>query len=643
MFIFRRAPADDDCAPQLSPYPPPKQPSDPRAVGGSALADTVPPADNRPPTPPTAVAKPGKDAADAVFESERQEHLDAETLETVLDSLLTRYPEAPVAVLKADGVSTPVPDSIRLVRNRVLEARSGLDMVIQEDRLRLLANWDEVLAKGSARCLAHLLEQPETTVALYGLDLREAHGVVLVLYAPTDEIDTSAAPRQRAPKPPPRFSTIEKDERSFIIKTDDALTELLGWSAEEMHGRRSLEFMHSDDHALAIDNWMEMLASPGPGRRVRLRHRHRNGSWVWFEVTNHNLLDDPARNCVVAEIVDISDEMAAHEELRAREQLLDRLAEAVPVGLFQVDAAGQIVYTNDRLHEIVGVQRVANFQAQMASVVESDQASLRRAMDDVLGAGNHADVEVELRLSASDEVRFCAINLRALTHEDGSISGAIACVADVTDSARMRDELKRRATFDELTGCHNRSSFVRALEANIAEPQPDAERALMFVNLDRFKDVNDRYGHAAGDELLRILGERLRATVRDQDLVGRVGGDEFLVMCPQVGGADGALRLAERLAHALREPAALAPGSFWPQLSIGVSWSERDGLEAEALVARADAAMYQSKREGEGRPQLAAPLAGSSALTSPVELLRAAAGDRSLRSSSERARPLRSA
>jgi diguanylate cyclase (GGDEF)-like protein/PAS domain S-box-containing protein len=601
----------------------------------------VPSPDTQPTLPETAGTE-RSDPTDAMFESERVEHLDTGTLETVLDRLLSRYPEAPVAVLKPDGVSIPVPDSIPLVRNRVLEARSGLDIVVQEDRLRLLATWDKVLATGSARCLAHLVEQPETTIALYGLDLREAHGVVLILYAPTDEVDASLSEVQRAPKPPPRFSTIEKDERSFIVKTDDALTEILGWTAEEMQGRRSIEFMHPDDHALAIDNWMEMLASPGPGRRVRLRHRHRDGSWVWFEVTNHNLLDDPQRACVVAEIVDISDEMAAQEELRAREQLLDRLAEAIPLGLFQVDAAGEIVYTNDRLHEIFGVQRVSNFEAQMASVVETDQAALRTAMDEVLRAGCHADVEVELRLPPSDEVRFCSINLRALTHEDGTISGAIACVADVTDGARMRDELKRRATYDELTGCHNRASFMRALEANIAEVQPDAERALMFVDLDRFKDLNDRYGHAAGDELLRTLGERLRATVRGEDLVGRIGGDEFLVMCPQIGGVDGAMRLAERLSLALRKPVALAAGIVCPQVSVGVAWSERDALEADVLVAQADAAMYQSKRQGNGLPERTPALTGLPLLTSPVGLVRGAAGDRSLRSSPARARPLRS-
>jgi diguanylate cyclase (GGDEF)-like protein len=203
------------------------------------------------------------------------------------------------------------------------------------------------------------------------------------------------------------------------------------------------------------------------------------------------------------------------------------------------------------------------------------------------------------------ELRFCDISLRALSHEDGRVSGAIACVADVTDGARMRDELKRRATFDELTGCHNRASFMRALELNISEAPAGAERAVMFVDLDRFKQLNDRYGRAAGDELLRAMGERLRQTVRADDLVGRIGGDEFLVMCPEVGGPDGAMRLAERLASVLHEPVSLSAGSVVPQVSIGVAWSNCDGVDADALVAQADGAMYLSKHRRCGQPELA--------------------------------------
>jgi diguanylate cyclase (GGDEF)-like protein/PAS domain S-box-containing protein len=549
-------------------------------------------------------------SGEAIFDLERDEHLDQASLETVLLSLIERFPQAPVVAVKSDGILVDVPKSIPLARNPVLDGRSGLDLVVHEDRLKLLTTWDRVLGSGAARCVVHLVERPEVTMVYYGIDLREAHGVVLALFALAD-LDGTDVPARRTPKPVPRFATVCKDENSFIVGIDDATTQILGWSAEEMLGRRSLEFIHPDDHPLAIDNWMEMFTSSGPGRRVRLRHRRRDGSWAWFEVTNHNLLEDPDRGCVVSEVVDISDEMRAHEELRAREQLLDRLAEAIPLGLFQVDAAGNVVYTNDRLHEILGVERTATIQAQLATVVEADKPALESALAEVLKDGQHADVEVELRLAPTQELRFCSISLRALSHDDGKISGAIACVADVTDSARMRDELKKRATFDELTGCYNRASFMRALEASIAGGHAHSERAVMFVDLDRFKELNDRYGHAAGDELLRVLGERLRETVRGDDLVGRIGGDEFLVMCPDVGGPEGAMKLAERLAETLRDGVPLSGGRVRPEVSIGVSWSNGGGIDADALVAQADIAMYQAKRQRSEQPKLARTLPGS--------------------------------
>ncbi|MGH2865301.1 MAG: diguanylate cyclase domain-containing protein [Solirubrobacteraceae bacterium] len=556
------------------------------------------------PLPPRSRSSESAGPFDEVFDVQRQERLDAQTVATVLESLVGRYPRASVAALKPDGVCVPVPESLALARNRVLEARSGLDLVVHEDRVRLLATWDRVLSTGAARCLVRLAHDAEATVTFYGLDLREVHGVVLVLFAPADTALDAIVKAPQAPKPPPRFATIYKDERSFIVKIDEAVTQILGWSAEEMQGHRSIEFIHAEDHALAIDNWMEMLASPGPGRRVRLRHRRRDGSWVWFEVTNHNLLDDADHNMVVSEVVDISDEMAAHEELRAREQLLDRLAEAIPLGLFQVGAAGEIVYTNDRFHEIVGVKRVARWEEQLTNVIEPDLSRLKSALADVLRDGRHADVEVQLRLPVTRETRFCNISLRALSDEGGSVSGAIACVADVTDGARMRDELKRRATFDELTGCHNRASIMRALEFNISAAH-GAERAVMFVDLDRFKELNDRHGHAAGDELLRAVGERLRQTVRSEDVVGRIGGDEFLIVCPQVGGPDAAMILAQRLCGALHQPVALSAGDVLPQVSVGVAWSNCDRLDADALVAQADSAMYRSKHRRSGTPELA--------------------------------------
>jgi diguanylate cyclase (GGDEF)-like protein/PAS domain S-box-containing protein len=549
----------------------------------------------------------GGDFVHDVFDRRHAEHLDAATLEGALTTLLAMYPDAPVGAHNQSGVMVPMPDSVPLRQNPVLEARSGLDLIIRDDLV--MKGWERVNLEGASRYPIRPVNNPDLVGMVYALDLTENHGVILVLSV-FDAADTAEGrpvlSLAEMPDLKPRFATLWKDERGIIVKTDEALSEILGWRSEEMVGRRSLEFIHPEDHALAVDNWMEMLASPGPGRRIRLRHLRHDESWVWFEVTNHNLFNDPDYRAVVAEMVDISEEMAAHEELKAREQLLDGLAEAIPVGLFQLDAERQIVYTNDRLHEILGVERAETVKGQLATVGEADRAVLDTALDDVLARGLQADVEVELHLPPTNELRFCTISLRPLSQETGTINGAIACVADITDSARMRAELTRRATFDELTGCYNRASIMDALEENIASGERQAERAVVFVDLDLFKTINDEHGHAAGDELLSSVAQRLQGVVRDGDMVGRIGGDEFLAVCPDIGGPEQAMKLAERLAQAQREAVRVAAGGdIVVQASIGVAWSAGEGADADAMVAKADGAMYESKREGIGRPKLA--------------------------------------
>src|SRR3954470_20598657 len=530
---------------------------------------------------------------------------DAE-LEGEFRALLEQYPTAPLLAVTENGLIADMPDSVPRRENPVLTGRAALDGVPAEDHARLIAAFDTLLKQGTAQCVLH--PPGYTEVMWNGFDLRERHGVIVGVIAADDDAPPVASGgdvRDMARVGPPRFATIRKDERSFIVGVSDELSEILGWTADELLGQRSLEFVHPDDHSLAIDNWMEMLAHPGPSRRVRQRLKHKDGSWVWFEVTNNNLFEDPEHGCVVAEMVDISEEMVAQEALRAREQLLNRLAEAVPVGLFQIDTGGAIVYTNDRLHEILGVELSQTVDAQLATIVPDDRPAVERAIAEALEAGSDADVEVACLRPRDAGLRYCTIGFRALRHDDGNISGAIACVADVTDSARMREELKFRATFDELTGCHNRASIMAALEADIERDPEQAERAVMFVDLDRFKAIIDRHGHAAGDELLRRVALLLRESLRENDLVGRTGGDEFLVICPDVGGVERAVGLAERLAEALHDGIRAEADELCCSLSIGVGWSSGDTSDAETLVAAAHAGVDQAKRAGTGEPRLA--------------------------------------
>ncbi|MEA2160381.1 MAG: hypothetical protein QOD66_2761 [Solirubrobacteraceae bacterium] len=547
-----------------------------------------------PPPPPVAAALDGEDPPT----------LDAEAVENLYLSLLSEFPQAPVGGVKPDGLFAPLPASFPIARHPLLQGRSGLDLVIPEDRGTLILAWDRMLADGASRCLVHLAVEPAATTTFNLFDSSPAFGIYLNVVTPAAVSENQAAglPRTEIPAVMPRFATMKKNERGIVLEVDDATTQILGWDADELVGHRTLPFTHPDDHPLVIENWMDLLANPGPARRVRVRYQRRDESWVWFEITNHNLLDDPDHRCVVSGMLDISDEMAANESLRAREQLLDRLAEALPLGLFQIDSARHVVYTNDRLHEIVGIERAPTVSAQLAHLADEHRPALVEALDAVLRRGLHAEIEVAFDLPDSSDRRLCTMSLRALSDDAGTINGAIVCVTDVTEAARMRDELKQRATFDQLTGCYNRASIMRALEADVGRA---GDRAVIFIDLDDFKQVNDSLGHAAGDELLMFAAERLRETIRDQDLVGRFGGDEFLVICPQITDPEGAVELAERLCTSLSGTVQLAAGISSLHASLGVAWSQGAAVTADALVAQADAAMYESKRLGAGRPQLA--------------------------------------
>ncbi|MGD0254253.1 MAG: sensor domain-containing diguanylate cyclase [Acidimicrobiales bacterium] len=533
-----------------------------------------------------------------------------DTINAVLAILLADHPEAVFYAIDANVVTVPMPDSVNLNGHTVIKGHhSGLEMVIPGHRGVVIDTWEKAQKTGVATGHVRLAADPERHVMLTFLDARAQHGVYLGIFTAdeqTDHADEQAAITPEMPERAPRFARARKDGLAVLLEIDEAFTQILGWEPEEVLGLRSRDLVHPDDEALAVDNWMNMLASSGPARRVRLRHHHRDGSWVWMEVTNHNLLEDPEHQCVVAEMVDISEEMATHEALRAREQLLDRLAETLPLGLLQVDSDSRVIYTNDRLHYILGTARASSVEEQLSTVVDEDSRSVAEAFAGVLSNGLDSDIEIRVRpLGESDkQLRYCALNLRTLTDASGGVTGAIVCVADVTETARAREELRARATFDAVTRCYNRASAMAELEAMLAPDGTGQRPAVIFIDLDHFKDVNDNLGHIAGDEFLRVVAQRLHRCVRAEDVVGRIGGDEFLVICPHISATAEAMRTAARLAHSLRNQIVLKKAAVPSSASIGVAWCDAQSTTAEALVAQADAAMYQSKRAGNGEPVL---------------------------------------
>ena len=530
----------------------------------------------------------------------RAPRLGRPTLDRALAALLEEYPTAFVAAINEDGIFVPLPDSIPLLRHQPLHARSALDLVVSADRELVITTWERARATGAASVQVHLALDPDHAAVLHYLDARARHGVYLGVLVGGDAAALATLPQIRPA--PPRVARARKNEVAVFVEVDEATTRLLGWTAADMVGHRSLEFVHADDQGRAIESWMQMLSEPGDEQpAVRLRHRRVDGTWAWFEVTNHNRLGDVDHRDVLAEMIDISEEMAAHEAVRAHEQLLHRLAEALPIGVFQVGPERAVVYTNERLAGILGTGSCSSVDEQLSTVLPEDWPSLETALEAALHDGIDADLEIQVRPTPGGRTRRCMFRLRALSDQQGGAAGAVLCVEDVTESAQLRAELERRATHDLLTRVMNRASVMAALEAAMNRHDGDGTAAI-FVDIDRFKEVNDRLGHLVGDELLRTVADRLAISVRSGDSLGRVGGDEFLVVCPGAGGKASAGLIGERIAHVVNQPVRLAGATVDLRVSVGVAVRGRRVIGADALVRRADAAMYASKRAGEGRP-----------------------------------------
>jgi diguanylate cyclase (GGDEF)-like protein/PAS domain S-box-containing protein len=523
--------------------------------------------------------------------------IDPADLDCVLEEVLRSNPRAPITAINETGFFVPLPTSVPLVAHQVIQGHAtALELVVEQDVKVIVDAWSEALEQGAAQGIVHLKNDPQQPVTLRYIDARHRHGVFIGVFEMEGSVGLLAA-LQAVPALKPRVALVRKSQTAVLTEVDAATTQLLGWSAEEMVGRRTLDFLDPEDHPRAISTWMDMLRAPGDRRRVRLRHRHKDGSWVWFEVTNHNLLNDPNHGYVLTEMVDITDEMAVHDALRAREHLLRRLTDALPIGMFHVDDQRRIVYRNARVAAMLGRPQAATLEKQFAGAVPSDRARLEQAVNSVLRQGRDRDLEIGVK-HRGGAISRCAVNLRALTSDSGVVTGAIVCVSDVTESVRLREQLEDRATFDVLTRCHNRASILSILQQALAAQQDgEGGTAVIFIDLDKFKTLNDTLGHAAGDAFLVEVARRLRTEVRACDSVGRLGGDEFLIVCRGVESAASAVEIAQRLAEALELPDVVIEGqSMKPRASIGLAWTNQADADPDALVARADAAMYEAKR-----------------------------------------------
>ncbi len=290
----------------------------------------------------------------------------------------------------------------------------------------------------------------------------------------------------------------------------------------------------------------------------------------------------------------------AEAQTRKLANALEQAADAVMI----TDSAGVIEYVNPAFETMTGFTR-ADAAGATPRILRSglqDRTVYAQLWSTLRDGRVWSDVLINRKKDGS--VYYEEQTISPVQDEQGRISHFVATGKDITERIQIQERLRFLAYHDALTGLPNRALFMEMLHHGVARAQrTDSAMAVLFVDLDGFKQVNDALGHEAGDRLLGELAARLRDRIREEDTVARLGGDEFTILIEEVSGPDAVSEVARKLLAALQEPLELEGQGFSLTASIGISLFPADGGDPSTLVRHADTAMYRAKEAGRNRFQ----------------------------------------
>jgi len=390
---------------------------------------------------------------------------------------------------------------------------------------------------------------------------------------------------------------VDNSAEGIVVLDDEQLVDIFNPAAEQLFGYQSHEIrgkplrwlfpgldVSADSHLLQ--------------QEVEVHGRHRNGTSVPMSVRCSQMQRD-GQTFYTLLVADISERKAAERRLLEAESRYRNLVETAHDLVWSMDRNGCWTYLNNAVSDIYGIE-AEQMLGQHYSAYQADESRERDtvAFDQVLTGKELFQYET-VHLDANGERRYISFNARPTFGDNGKVLHISGTARDITEQKRFEQELTYQAQHDKLTGLFNRNYFQSELERLISRiARSGAECALLYLDLDQFKYVNDTLGHAAGDRLLKECTEMLRKNVREGDLLARFGGDEFTVLLYNIDHTH-ALPVAQNIRAMFEHYKFMDSGkTFNVTCSIGLTMIDSDTQSADEALARADLACNISKSQG---------------------------------------------
>lgn len=438
----------------------------------------------------------------------------------------------------------------------------------------------------------------------------------LVSLAETDVHVDGAGRDRRGPTPTALSTAPELEARRFraiserayealmiigadrvISWTNGAFERVLGYPAASLVGASPIPLIHEEDVRALVATIERLQGTAGESGTAEFRIRGIDGSWHWMDSSATNLIDDPAVNGFVVSMRDVTTQRQAELELAAAENRYSRLVDGARDGIYTADLAGRFTSVNSGAEQITGFGR---------------DELLAMSFLDLVAPGErvHAQELLARVMSGADEVAELGLVTKGGRQVFVEVSGHLVdangeqhlegIARETTLRHQLEERLRHEAIHDTLTGLPNRTLLVDRIGQALARRERTQRAvAVMLLDVDQFKQINDSQGHAAGDELLVELAGRFRGVLREGETVARLGGDEFALVADGLRTHAVMVALAERVLSVFAEPFTVDGTVRELTASLGIAVAS-DGETPETLLRDADTAMYRVKTAGKG-------------------------------------------